>query len=411
MRWPWIALALVGFSFCSITRADAGVIYKMRATKILKDYQELELTFESNKVFGQARPLRGYPTPAPIEVTGTNAADGVIELTFQWRKPERRTFKKTVDDRDIVWTSVSDREFTFRRPRQGDLSDVDLALNQSECGPGYRSLRFWPLRGAKKEQLPGFLSGNPAIAELPVMIDAAPKEISVRYQSVSLGAALHELWPRDPGNRYFDVPVGTEATVAIALRQSGFMGADLAEGGCGIMDPPARLIYDRAFLFEGGTFQKEKFLAFLEENLNAFAGKDQGGQSFEYAIDNAAVSTLTVAPFTSSYRVRMRMASEVSRQVGGRWDSFEVSFEPAEMLRNTRSDYSVVVTATKVRSTDRSNGRDVPFRGGLSRATDEIEASLVVFLSQRVKDGRCVDNSRDSSKVTCQARPSRRAQP
>jgi hypothetical protein len=410
MRFPGIVMALIGLLVGSIGRAEAGAIYKMRATKALKDYGELELTFEGNKVFGQARPQRGYPTPAPIEVTGASRADNTIELTFQLRKPERRTFKKTMDDQDIVWTSANDREFIFRRPRQGDPSDADLVLNQSECGPLYRSLRFWPLKGGSKDQLQAFLSGNPAIADLPVEIDAAkPEEVSVRSQSLPLGAALHELWPRRYRN--FAVPLGTEATVVIALRQSGFMGAELAEGGCADLDLPARLIYDRAFLFEGGTFQKEKFLDFLEENLNGFAGRDRTGQTFEYVIERGAVSTLPIAPFTSSYRVKMRVASEVSRQVAGRWDSFEILFEPAELILNTRSDYSVLVSAGNVRSADRSTGRYIPFRGGLSRAMDEIEASLVVFLSQRVKDGRCWSNGRDPSKVTCQARQPRRAQP
>src|SRR5262249_54522533 len=87
----------------------------------------------------------------------------------------------------------------------------------------------------------------------------------------------------------------------------------------------------------------------------------------------------------------MRVASEVSRQVPGRWDNFEVLFEPAELVVNTRSEYSVVVTVEGLRSTDRSTGRQVRFKDdeAAEQAMADIEVALLVFLSRRVKDGWC----------------------
>jgi hypothetical protein len=412
MRWACVALFVIGYVLGSTPRADAGAIYKMHATNNLKDYQEIELTFEGTKVSGQARPLRGYPKPSPIEVTGANVADGVIELTFHLGKPERWRFRKTVDERDIIWTSVHDRKLAFWKPRRGELSEAYLTLNPTECGPLYRTLRFWPLAGASKEQLPPFLSGNPAIAELPAQVYDSAQE---KYRRLPLGAALQELWPRSEEQEsdglneqvrgIFDVPVGTEVTVAIALRQSGFLGADLELGGCGGSGPFSMFVYHRSFFFDGGTFLKDKFVASTEQGLKAFASRDKAGRAWDYTLSDQAVSDLRVSPFTSSYKAKVRMASEVSRQIPGWWDSFEVTFEPTDLTFVRRSEYSVLVTVDNVRSTSRSSGRAIRSKSSIDtlQATAEVSTALMFFLSRRVKDGWCYfgDNRVRPKKTRC----------
>jgi len=106
----------------SVGDADAGAIYKVAG---LGSYQELELTFESGQVVGQARPLRGYRDPTPIGVKGINQADGIVELTFELDSPRTEVFRKSVDKDAITWTSTRDNIF-----RSGGLGTESFPISR-----------------------------------------------------------------------------------------------------------------------------------------------------------------------------------------------------------------------------------------------------------------------------------------
>ena len=147
---------------------------------------------------------------------------------------------------------------------------------------------------------------------------------------LSLGRALPELLQiKEKNYRNFDVPIGTEVTVANL--EPVVLHGDQPGGGCGGGDE-SFFVLDRSFLFDGDRFLKDKFVAFLDQGLRAFAGRDRSGRMWEYSVGKGELSVLKIAPFTSSYHVKMRVASEVSRRVAGRWDSFEVWFDPAELV-------------------------------------------------------------------------------
>src|SRR5262249_19233144 len=117
---------------------------------------------------------------------------------------------------------------------------------------------------------------------------------------------------------------------------------------------------------------------------------------------------LRVPPFTSSYRVKMRVATEISRQSPGAWDTFDVALEPADLTMIKRTEHAVVVTVENLQSTSRSTSRKIQHKGFPYRqATGEIESALVVFLSGRVKDGRCYYEAEgiDTPKVSCPNSP------
>jgi hypothetical protein len=191
------------------------------------------------------------------------------------------------------------------------------------------------------------------------------------------------------------------------------MRADLAEGGCGGGDLSI-LTHDRSHFFDGDTFLKDKFVASIDEGLRTFASKDSKGRVWSYKIESQLVSTLPVSPFTSSYRAKVRVASEVSRQTAGLWDTFEVAFEPTDLVAIEKSAYAVVVTVANLRSTNRSTGQAIRFKphrveGGRSKpsehsqATAEITTALLVFMSRRVKGGSCafIDLSVSPTKIRC----------
>jgi hypothetical protein len=395
---------------------------------------QLELTFEGTKVSGRILLLRSCCADpvfqrnyVDIPITGSNPTEGVVELTFHFDKRETATFKKTVDEDAIIWTRADDKETTFWRPRSGEFSQAALTLERSgDCGPLYGSLKVWLAARTSKERLSRFLSGNPDLAGLPVTIDIAiPPSFSLapeppprRPRRPALGMALHEMLQRavqqgsfaDSDFEFeFDVPVGTEVTVATALLRSGFMAISLPRI-CNEGDQ-AYFVLDRSSIFDGNTFLKDKLVAVLNQGLNTFAGRAGNGPARDYTITDGTVSTLKIAPFTSSYRAKMRVASEVSRQVAGHWDSFDVLVEPVELIVNTRSEYSMVVAVENLQSTDRSTGQTPAFKNfDVGLATAEIEAALVTFLSQQVKEGWCEFTSADvdESKAQCDGRGRRR---
>src|SRR5262249_24202969 len=149
-------------ALCLASEANAGAIYMMRGSNELEDYHELELAFENDKVSGEARPRRGYTTPPAIKVTGTNPADGLVELTFHLDKPRTLSFKKSIEYGEIRWTSEDERT-RFWRPRTVEFSQADLTLTQSGCGPLYRELRVLYAEDTENEDFLDFARDYPEI--------------------------------------------------------------------------------------------------------------------------------------------------------------------------------------------------------------------------------------------------------
>jgi hypothetical protein len=435
MRWFWIGLLIIGSVTGAAMRADAATTYKFEGlcysqSPDLRNCSlegQLELTFEGTKVSGRILLVRARHDPifqrnyVDIPITGSNSTEGVIELTFHFDKPETATFKKTLDEETLTWARTGDEHTKFWRPRSGEFSQAALALQRSErdCGPLYGSLQVTFGENTSKGRLSRFISGNRDLAALPVTMDvslSSRDQPSPRPRRLPLGMALQEMLQRAlqrggfaERTFEFDIPVGTEVTVATALRRSGFMAVNLAsvcnEGN------EAYFVLDRSSIFDGNTFLKDKLVALLDQGLKAFAGKDRNGRAWDYTVGDGTVSTLKMAPLTSSYRVKMRVASELSRQVDGHWDSFDVLFEPVELIVNTRSEYSMVVTVENLRPTDRSTGQAPTFKNfDVGLATAQIEALLLTFLSQQVKDGWCDFTawSADDTKAQCDNRGQRR---
>jgi hypothetical protein len=407
MRSLWVGLLLIGSAFGARSQADAGTLYKSYVPALAgRERGIIELTFEAGKVSGQMLPRPGT-TDRPIAISGTNPADGVLELTFHFPVFETETFEKSLEPNEIRWTSTSGRSRLWR-PRYSEFSDAALTLERDgDCGPIYRSLRIAFYDEASSDRISTFMSDHRDLGELPVTFRDPNNRPGIRR--LTLGRALAALLQiKEPAYRSLEVPIGTEVTVATTLNRSGFMVVNLGEGGCGGGDA-SFFVLDRSFLFEGDSFLKDKLVAFLDQSLRAFAGKDRNGRTLEYSVGKGELSTLKIAPFTSSYHVKMRMASEVSRRVAGRWDTFEVWFDPVELVLNTRSEYSVVVTVEGLQSKDRSTGRPVRFKdeNAAAQATAEIEAALLVFLSQRSKNGWCqygVEGLERAPKAKCGGR-------
>jgi hypothetical protein len=85
--------------------------------------------------------------------------------------------------------------------------------------------------------------------------------------------ALHEMLQRAvqqgsfaDSNFEFDVPVGTEVTVATALLRSGFMAISLPRI-CNEGDQ-AYFVLDRSSILDGNTFLKDKLVAVINQGLN-----------------------------------------------------------------------------------------------------------------------------------------------
>jgi hypothetical protein len=284
MRSAWVALVLVGFAVCAAQRADAGAIYKFKALPRLHSGM-LELTFEGTRVSGQVLPHPDNGNRA-VPITGANPADGVVELTFHFDEPETAAFKRSINGNDIVWTSSTSGDSRFWRPRYGEFSEAALILEKrGDCGPIYRSLKVSFREGTTEQQVSTFFGRNRDLAQLPVTIwaDRPPGADRSSRRHLPLGSALLTLLAREEVNRQVDVPVGTEVTVATMLGKSGFMGANLTEGGCGGSDA-SFFTFDRSLLFEGDRFLKDKFVRLIEQGLHAFAGKDRSGRTWDYAM-------------------------------------------------------------------------------------------------------------------------------
>jgi hypothetical protein len=399
----------------SIIRVEAGAIYKIIG---LESYEELELIFEDGKVFGQARPLRGYRSPSTIDVTGTNPTDGWLELTFHSDSVQRVAFKRTFYGDNIRWTSIHDANLFFWRPRRGELSAADLTLSVSGCGPMYKILAIIFSDDASESKLAALLSSEPGLAKLRVAFHhfPQPNDLSTYVsRSATLGNALREMLSlflsnpeyrtlrRDSRNE-IEVPIGAEVTVAAGLRRSGlFNHVDLGSGGCGGANVSFFAV-DGSLLFDEGTFSKRKFETFMGQGLRAFASRDKAGRAWDYRIGSATVDDLPVPPYSSSYKVKLRVASELSRQVQGAWDSFEAAFDPADLVGVTFPEYAVVLTIKNLKSVNRRSGQKIQYKFvDHHQATAEVTTALLFSLSRRAKGGWCYYSAEgaDETKIRC----------
>jgi hypothetical protein len=394
-----IVLFAVATTLCmDIYPAVAETLYKYRGDNSSPyPWAVLAITITNGAVSGQLRPLLGDDTP-PVAVSGTNSTEGVLELTIGFPSGQKKyVFKKSINDNQIEWRTA-EGEASFFRYFDTPLSEPALTLSQHECGAMYKTLEIKFSANATAEQLEAFLAQAPEVSSLPVVYTRwSDKNETFKQVSQSLGASLREgLKARaKPEPTSVNTPVGAETYIVQRLRRSGVIAmADLDSGGCGGADR-SYFVVDRQFFFDSGSFSQPKFEQYIDERLKGVAQTDKQNLSWRYRLGQRKVTRVNVPPYPSSYRIKMYVASEITRQVSGWWDSFSASFEAGELIDTKQSEYAVIVTVERLKASKRSWGSKMPpddnyFTQDLSEFDEaEVTAALSKYLSER-DGGRCV---------------------
>jgi len=409
-----IVLSAAATMLClDLCPALAETLYKFRGDNASPyPWAVLAITIADGAVSGQLRPLLGDGTP-PVAVSGTNSTEGVLELTMGFPSGQKQyVFKKSIKDSQIEWRTAEDKEYFFRY-FDTPLSEPALTFSQHECGAMYKTLEIKFSANATAEQLEAFLARAPEVSSLPVAYSRLDEKKQTYTQiSQSLAATLREGFKAraKPEPTNLNAPVGAEMYVVQKLRRSGVIAmADLDSGGCGGADR-SYFVVDRRFFFDSGSFSQAKFEQFIDERLKGFAQTDKQKKSWGYRLGQRKVTRVNVPPYPSSYRIKMYVASEITRQVPGWWDSFSASFEAGELIDTKQSEYAVVVTIERLKTSKRSWGSETPpddnyFTKDLSEFDEaEVTAALSKYLSER-DGGRCVFDTegyeREKHKSVC----------
>ena len=360
-----IALFAIATMLClDICPALAETLYKFRGENS-SPYQwaVMAITIADGAVSGQLRPLLGDDTP-PAIVSGTNSTEGVLELTIGFASGQKKyVFTKSINDNQIEWRTAEDKEYFFRY-FDTPLSEPALTFSQHECGAMYKTLEIKFSANATAEQLEAFLAQAPEVSSLSVVYtrwnekkrDLQSGPTKSRAQSLREGFKVRDR----AESTMVNTPVGAEMYVVQKLRQSGVIAkADLDSGGCGGADR-SYFVVGRQFFFDSGSFSQQKFEQYIDERLKGFAQTDRQKVAWGYRLGQRKVTRVNVPPYPSSYRIKMYVASEITRQVPGWWDSFSASFEAGELIDTKQSEYAVVVTVERLKTSKRSWGSQAP---------------------------------------------------
>jgi hypothetical protein len=386
------------------------------------DYAQLIIDLKDGPVAGEVRPLRGDLTPS-VKVTGANTAPGVLNLTFHLPSGSRTArFKKSTEKDEIRWEAAGkENELYFYRRSTREFSDYALTLTNSSCGPFYKNLEVRFNKTTTLAKVNEFINANPELGKLRVVsyVDALLeiakqdkiKEGEVPSRAGSLSDDLRKRWrlqvqemPRANENlrSYYsenvgdlEVSIGSELYFTEKARQSGlFEYVNLARGGCGGAERSFFAI-DRGLLFDSDRFSKVKFQSFVESGLSSFAQQDRNGRKWNFRLAQQTLSPLVVPPYSSSYRVKVYVASEISRGTTGEWDTFFVNFEPTELPLTDKKEYGIVVTVERLKANKRSSGSDRPpdesyFKRELSYENEaQVTTRIDFFFSRRTSGGWC----------------------
>jgi hypothetical protein len=387
----------------------AGTIYLISG---FENYHHIELEIGDGKVVGEMRPALGYATP-PIKVDGTNTTEGFLDLSFHLPAGDRQVVvkKELVGKSQLTWASEgAENKISFYRDLRAPFSRSALTLTPRECGPHYKELAVSFAPGASQARLTEFFAKNSDLRDVQVSVykkfTQQQKGETVEEEKLidtSLDRGLAILYARREEENIdyaqsVHVPVGSEVSVAFRLRQSGlFSSFDLTAGGCGGSER-SFFVVKRNFLFSNDEFLREKFISFVEQTLTSFASKDSKGVAWSSLIGQPTIKKITVPPYSSSFRVKMATASEVTRRAPGAWDSFFVSFEPTDLPAIAPDEYGVVVTVERLKLSKRSSGSSVPpddsyFKEVKEDEANEAEAEVTTaissFFSRQTKGGWC----------------------
>jgi hypothetical protein len=347
------SIVAVSFIVGACWPCQGEVIYKMlRSAVPFSPYRDalVYLDNQDGKVVGQLRPLLGDNTP-PVEITGTSEGDSILRLRFNYPSgAERFVFRRqanpSVSDR-IVFVSGSQSIFRFK---DSSFSPTGLTFTEYECGDPLRLIvaEFSPT--ATEANLNEYLSRETELAALNV------KDKTGKVQMLK-----DRLQAQRPGGGIsFYTPFGTEAYVGKSLRESGiFSSVDFDSGGCGVNER-TEFTVARNRLYEGANISVDLLQKFVDAQLASFAGGNIGGSSWHFRVSEKTVSRLNLPPYSPSYRVKVYVASEITRQEPGWWDAFYVSFEPGDLPATKENETAVVVTVERLQSSKRSSGRNEP---------------------------------------------------
>jgi hypothetical protein len=403
-RLARIAACAIGFVLLTNgISAGAENLYKfVRGGDGFYDYQDalIALDISNGTVTGQLRPLLGHRT-APVNVRGTNPQDGVLDLIIDLPAgPKTYKFTKEIVGQKIVWQNLADSSSLLYRYLDSPLSDAALTLGEYECGARYRAMiaNFRPQ--ATNNQLNAFLATDQQASSLPVTYNEydEKEQLWTKKTSIRLGDFLKLQLSRANANReepqfhapvQFETPVGTEAYLAKWLRGSGLLErADLDPGGCDGMDA-SYFVINRGLLFDADGLSQAKFEQYIGIRLNDFVSRNDMGKAWQFRLGQPFTKRINIPPYPLAYRTRVYAASEVTRHVPGWWDTFWVTFQPGELIDTKKTEYAVVVTIDRLKSSKRSSGNSNPpddayFTRDLELSDEaEVTAAVTRYFSRR----------------------------
>jgi hypothetical protein len=403
-RLARVASCAIGFVlFTTGISAGAESLYKfVLGGKDFYNYHDalIALDISNGTATGQLRPLLGDRTP-PVNVRGTNPRDGVLDLIVDLPAgPKTYRLTKNIVGHKIVWQNLKDSSSSFYRYVDSPLSDAALTLGEYECGAQYGAMVANLRPQTTNDLLNSFLATDQQASSLPITYNEYDEKVQLwtKKTSISLGDFLKLQLRRIDGNRkeeqfqlsgQFEAPVGTEAYVAKWLRRSGlFDFADLDPGGCDGMDA-SYFVINRGLLFDADGLSQGKFEQYIGIRLNDFVSRDDKGKAWQFRLGQPFTKRINIPPYPLAYRTRVYAASEVTRHVPGWWDTFWVTFQPGELIDTKKTEYAVVVTIDRLKSSKRSAGNSSPpddayFTKQLELSDEaEVTAAVTQYFSRR----------------------------
>jgi hypothetical protein len=169
----------------------------------------------------------------------------------------------------------------------------------------------------------------------------------------------------------------------------------LNDGDCGEAEEEFFVI-SKDYFFEGNKISQTRFQEYFETRLPQFAANGQGnpstgGKTWKYNVGDYHISLLNLPNQAANLKVKLSVASEISRQVKGYWDSFDLNLHPAEGEFNNEREIPIVVEVEHLKTVKRSAGADFPpddsyFRSDVGSEGEGVVTTAVTnFFAQRDK--------------------------
>ncbi|WP_425074844.1 hypothetical protein [Sagittula sp. S175] len=318
-----------------------------------------EMNFDGPDVTLTLRPLNGYPRKSTT-IKGDNSIPG--EVSFFWPQISGESgvlvFKKTIEDRHVYWKNES-TQMVIWRSLDDSLSDADRTLTYPNwCGTPYGRVSFAMIASSDLRSVNDFLLSRR-------YIDSALSKSDSHSFLLGQYVDPSEILAFD-----LEVEVGTEASVALALRAfPGVQWADLTwGGGCGGSEIGYMAISSTGFA-TANYIDAQAFATALMQRVESYLGRS----GFSSEVSLLEVKRSILPPYAPVVKLEVAAPSIVSRKIGDTWDSFNLIFQSTQAIPGVPPDKIGVVvwverlkTGTKkVRSGDpppRSEYIDVELR-------------------------------------------------